>query len=244
LVARWYDAYVQADFDKAFWVEQARQHPGKRLELMCGTGRLSLPILKAGLELTCVDYSEGLLSVLAGKLASMGLHAEVLERDVRDLGLSGFDYAFIGFNSFSELLTKGDQVAALRSTRHALRPDGVLILSLYNPAVRAPELDGQWRERGPFPLQGGGQLEMRGRYLLDPEIGIVVGAQAYREFDARGALTREVEMPMRFRLPEARELEALAAEEGFAPRRWWGDYQGARYEPERSPFIICELQRR
>jgi SAM-dependent methyltransferase len=244
LVAPWYDAYVQVKLDRAFWVAQARQHPGARLELMCGTGRLSLPILRAGMELTCVDYSAGLLSVFREKLAAAGLKARVLHRDVRDLGLSGFDYAFIGFHSFSELLTRQDQLAALRSIRSALVPAGTLALSLHNPVVRGPQLDGRWRGSGPFPLPGGGRLEMKGRYFFDPDAGLVVGAQAYKEYDAGGVLLHEVEMPMQFRLPGVEELEALATEAGFAAHRWWGDYQGGPFVPERSPFIICELRKR
>jgi SAM-dependent methyltransferase len=244
LVAPWYDAYVQVDLDKAFWVEQARQHTGRRLELMCGTGRLSLPILRAGMELTCVDYSAGLLSVFREKLAGAGIEAQLLHRDVRDLGLSGFDYAFIGFHSFSELTAREDQLAALRSIRRALRPAGTLVLSLHNPVVRGPQLDSRWRGSGPFPLPGGGRLEMKGRYLLDPNDGLAIGAQVYKEFDAGGVLLREVEMPIRFRLPSARELEALATEAGFAAHRWWGDYQSGPFERGRSPFIICELRKR
>ena len=43
-VARWYDLYARATFDLAFWVEEARRHPGRRLELMCRTGRRSSPV--------------------------------------------------------------------------------------------------------------------------------------------------------------------------------------------------------
>jgi len=45
-VAHVYDLHLTATFDLAFWVEEARRHPGPRLEVMCGTGRISLPILR------------------------------------------------------------------------------------------------------------------------------------------------------------------------------------------------------
>ena len=74
-VARYYDLCVHPDFDLPFWVEEARRHPGRRLELMCGTGRISLAILREGLPLTCVDYSAGLLSIFREKLSREGLAA-------------------------------------------------------------------------------------------------------------------------------------------------------------------------
>jgi hypothetical protein len=42
-VASYYDLCVETDLDVPFWIEEPRRHPGHRLELMCDTGRLSLP---------------------------------------------------------------------------------------------------------------------------------------------------------------------------------------------------------
>ena len=50
LDASYYDHCVQTDLDVPFWIEEPRRHPGHRLELMCATGRLSLPLLQSVLE--------------------------------------------------------------------------------------------------------------------------------------------------------------------------------------------------
>jgi SAM-dependent methyltransferase len=242
-VARWYDTYVTTGLDVPFWVEWARTHPGRRLEAMCGTGRLSLPILRAGFALSCVDRSAALLGVLRDKLAAVGLAADVFERDVRDLGLAGFDHAFVGFHSFSELVEDDDRRAALRSFRAALRPGGTLTLSLHAPHARAPGLDGAWRELGPFPRPDGGRLEVRGRYRLDPATGEVLGEQRYRELDRAGATVAEATVPFRFSLPEPASVVALAGAEGFTPLRAVGDYTCRPYDPASSPFWIGELGR-
>ena len=54
-VAVLYDIYVRTDFDIPFWLREAKTVAGKVLELTCGTGRVSLPLLRAGVDLTCVD---------------------------------------------------------------------------------------------------------------------------------------------------------------------------------------------
>lgn len=82
-VARYYDAFVRADFDVRFWVQEATARQGRCLELMCGTGRLSVPILRTGRAMTCVDYSHGLIEVLRQKVRDEGLPAEVVEMDAR-----------------------------------------------------------------------------------------------------------------------------------------------------------------
>ena len=51
-----------ADLDVGFYVEEATKVKGKVLELMCGTGRASMPLLEAGVDLTCVDASERMLA--------------------------------------------------------------------------------------------------------------------------------------------------------------------------------------
>ena len=54
-VADVYDLYVTSALDVGFYMDEAAKVRGKVLELMCGTGRVSIPLLEAGVDLTCVD---------------------------------------------------------------------------------------------------------------------------------------------------------------------------------------------
>jgi ubiquinone/menaquinone biosynthesis C-methylase UbiE len=110
-VADIYDLYVTSDLDIGFFVEEAGKVRGKVLELMCGTGRVSVPLLEAGVDLTCVDASEGMLARLEERLRARKLEARVLRADVRHLDLGEeeeFDLALIPFHSFSELVSPRD----------------------------------------------------------------------------------------------------------------------------------------
>ena len=60
-----YDAFYnssgpQIAGDVAFYARVARELGGPVLELACGTGRIALPLAKAGLHVTGVDRSEAL----------------------------------------------------------------------------------------------------------------------------------------------------------------------------------------
>jgi predicted RNA methylase len=57
LVADIYDGYVRTDLDFAFFREESEKAKGRVLELMCGTGRLTLALLAEGVPMTCVDSS-------------------------------------------------------------------------------------------------------------------------------------------------------------------------------------------
>jgi hypothetical protein len=47
LVADLYDAYVKTDLDIGFYMDLCKGRE-QILELMCGTGRVSLPLIRAG----------------------------------------------------------------------------------------------------------------------------------------------------------------------------------------------------
>jgi|GEM_PF-3676911 len=44
-IAELYDAYVKETFDIPFFLKEAKQSSGEVLELMSGTGRVSIPLL-------------------------------------------------------------------------------------------------------------------------------------------------------------------------------------------------------
>ncbi|MEM9266020.1 MAG: class I SAM-dependent methyltransferase [Cyanobacteria bacterium P01_F01_bin.13] len=67
-VADIYDSYVQTTLDIPFLLDQVKGTSSEVLELMSGTGRISLPLIEAGATLTCVDKSPEMLAILEKKL--------------------------------------------------------------------------------------------------------------------------------------------------------------------------------
>lgn len=72
-VADIYDYYVNLGYDTEFYLQLLKGRDCQVLELMCGTGRVSLPLIENGVNLTCVDYAAKMLSRLEDKLAEKGL---------------------------------------------------------------------------------------------------------------------------------------------------------------------------
>jgi ubiquinone/menaquinone biosynthesis C-methylase UbiE len=95
-VAHLYDFYVNTQFDFPFFLAEAKEARGKVLELACGTGRLSIPLLLAGIDLTCVDYAEEMLKVFRNKLDENRLSCQVAHQDMAELALpERFNLIFI-----------------------------------------------------------------------------------------------------------------------------------------------------
>jgi SAM-dependent methyltransferase len=244
-VADVYDLYVSSDLDISFYVEEATKARGKVLELMCGTGRVSIPLLEAGVDLTCVDASAGMLRRLEERLHARNLDARVVRADVRhlDLGEEEFELALIPFHSFSELVSPRDQELALGAVFDCLREGGHLICPLHNPAIRAGSTDGALRSNGSFPTADGGLLVVSGFETLDEGSGVVDRLQFYEFFNASNELLAKRALPMRFALIDRSGFVELAEAAGFVPVALYGDYGRREYSEESSPFMVWILEK-
>jgi SAM-dependent methyltransferase len=139
--AQFYDASpgaVALTDDIPFYTELAREANGPVCELACGTGRILLPLAKAGIEVTGIDLSQGMLDVLQAKLDKepRDVQSRVALRcaDMRDCRFSQkFNLVICGFNSFLHLLATDDQLACLTSIREYLADDGLLCIAVFAP---------------------------------------------------------------------------------------------------------------
>jgi SAM-dependent methyltransferase len=244
-VADIYDLYVSSELDISFYVEEATRAQGKVLELMCGTGRVSIPLLEAGVDLICVDASKGMLARLEERLCARKLEARVVRADVRhlDLGEEEFELALVPFHSFSELVSPRDRELALEAVFGRLREGGRLICPLHNPAIRAGWADGALRLNGSFPTADGGLLAVSGYETLDESSGIVDRLQFYEFFDASNKLLAKRALPMRFALVDRIGFTEVAEAAGFVPVALYGDYRRSEYSEESSPFMVWILEK-
>lgn len=245
-VAGIYDAYVTATYDFAYFLDEARAAAGPVLELMAGTGRVSLPLAEAGIDLTAVDLSGPMLDQLRAKLAARGLAAEVVEANICQLSLSRRDYALaiLPFQAFAELITPEDQHAALAAVFDHLRPGGRFICTMHNPAVRRRAIDGQLRLLGVVPLSDrAATLMLWSVQQPQPDSPVVRAAQIYEIYDADGRMEEKRFLDVRFRLVEREEFQSLAGAAGFRVTALHGDYDRSPFDPERSPYMIWVLER-
>ncbi|MCE1254067.1 MAG: class I SAM-dependent methyltransferase [Anaerolineae bacterium] len=242
LVAKWYDSYAISEMDVPFFVEACR---GKTsiLELTSGTGRLSIPLLKAGISLTCLDSSAEMLAVFKDKLEYERLNAVLYEMDICHLDLPDtYDLIFIPFNSFAEITAAAAQRQTLNGIYRHLRPAGSFICTLHNPAVRRKNMDGKRYERGRFKLPGSQQvLALASLENYDETLACVNGVQFYDIYDAHNNLIMQREVPLQFCLHSRETFESMVQAAGFEVSALYGNYDRTAYEVSSSPFMIWVL---
>jgi SAM-dependent methyltransferase len=244
IIADLYDIYVPATFDIDFFVKETQKSSGEVLELMSGTGRVSIPLLEAGVKLTCVDLSSKSNDILEKKLLQMGLKADVYQMDICELELSKkFDMIIIPFHSFAHITSPDDQRKALARIQQHLLPGGTFICTLGNPKIRQKAVDGQLRllRKYPLPETQGSLLLLISENNNEADNQVVEAMQFYEEYDAKGVLQCKRLLELHFRLSRKDEFEGLAKDAGFKVKALYGDYAYSEFN-EDSPFMIWILE--
>jgi SAM-dependent methyltransferase len=247
-----YDAIYADRDDAGFWQAMvAAAGAGPILELGCGTGRVLLPLARAGFEITGLDLSPQMLERCRAKLEAEP--PEVRER-VRLLAadMTSFDagrrFAAIlsPFAGFQQLLTVEQQLACLDHCRSHLLPHGRLVLDVPNPDPAPPSFaqDGQGDGEATAELvewTNGRRIRWwmtvvdydRSQQCNKCEV-------TYEIVEADGA-TRRIAETILLRYVFRYELEHLLVRAGFRIVALYGDYDRSPFA-DGSPALIVVAQ--
>lgn len=137
-VAAFYDAQYDRDDagvgDLEFYRERALAADGPVLEAGCGTGRIYLDLLDAGVDADGFDLSAGMLAVLRKRAAERGLDPSVWRADMTSVAVDrAYDLVICPFRAFLHLRTVDDMLAALERFHAALAPGGACALNVFVP---------------------------------------------------------------------------------------------------------------
>lgn len=224
-VADLYDAYVTVNFDIDFYRTLSKECKGQCLELMCGTGRVSLPLLKEGIDLTCVDYSDEMLNIFRKKAAALNIAPNLLCQDVCSLNLNdSYDLIFIPFNSFSEITDSKRQQAALDKVYNHLDNEGTFVCTLYNPEYRIKTADGLLRVLGRFQIDENKSLVVSYYNNFNEKTKNVTGIQFYEIYDKHNKLIDKRYLDICFSLIKKEDFIEMAVSAGFKIKDIFGDY--------------------
>lgn len=244
-VADLYDYYVRADFDLPFFLKETEGYKREILELMCGTGRVSVPLLEHHHRLTCVDYSQAMLDVLADKIQTRHFPVHLVRMDVTELDLGKrFGLILLPFHGLSEIVTAEGQRRTLQRIAHHLEKDGLFICTLHNPVVRLREADGCQRVLGAYRAGGVQQLVVSYTNRYDAATGLVSGWQFYELYNPLNVLVEKRFLPINFRPIWRPDFEAMLEGLHLKVESLYGDYNYAPFDEEQSAYMIYKLRKK
>jgi SAM-dependent methyltransferase len=169
--------FTDFDYGLDFYLSLAKEANGRVLDVACGTGRILIPCLQAGLQADGLDLFAPMLTRCRDKANALGFNPDLYLSDMASFQLDR-KYAFIliAFNAFVHLLTAEDQIGCLRSCREHLQPGGLLSFDTFFPS--SSYVTGIENER---VLEG---------ELSHPEPGLRVRMYDTRSFDRLNQIQR------------------------------------------------------
>lgn len=144
------------------WYAQHVPPGALSLDLMCGYGRLLVPLAATGGKVHGVDLSAAMLARCEDKLGAAGLTAPTFRQDIVQMNLP-FRYgcAFAAAGSFQLITDHAATAAALERIRAHLVDPGILYLECRIPAGASQRLGAPLVEVRTIKLADGSQIALR-----------------------------------------------------------------------------------
>jgi SAM-dependent methyltransferase len=253
VIARWWAQFntsgPEIDYFRPF-VEAGQP----ALDVACGTGRLLLPYLRAGLDVDGCDVSPDMLEHCREAAAREGLEPNLYAQAMHELELPRRYRTVFVCGGFGLGSTRDQDIEGLQRLHDHLEPGGLLVLD-----NEVPYADGaQWqcwlqekRQELPQPRRApgkrrpgsdGAEYELRGRILdfdpLDQSVTWEMEAFMWRDGELLGEETHRLTMRLYFR----NELVLMLENAGFTDIEVWGDHNDA--EPTADDDFLVFLARR
>jgi SAM-dependent methyltransferase len=256
LVAAWWSEFNDASgpHEVAYFVRRIEEGGGPALDVACGTGRILMPCLRAGLDVDGCDVSADMVALCREKAARSGLSPTLFVQPMHELDPPRRYRTVIVCGAFGLGSTRDQDLEALRRFHDCLEPGGALLLD-----IEVPYADGkQWRywlrdERRRLPeaaespserrrASDGSELALRSRIVdLDPlsqRATLEIHAERWRD----GTLEVEEDRALTIGLYFPNELRLMLERAGFVDVRIEGDHNGL--EPTREDdFVVLVATR-
>jgi SAM-dependent methyltransferase len=239
------DAYdlILADipYGRDFYLALAREAKGPVLDIACGTGRILLPCLQAGVDIEGLDLFEPMLARLRAKAAALGQTPTLHRGDMGDFKLDRrFALTMIPFNAFIHNMTQEAQIRCLSRCREHLLPGGLLAFDTFFPSlaiVGAPEKTRVLEGEMPHPKTG---LPMR---MYDTRTFDCVAQTQHslnelEILDANGNIASVIRSQVSSRYIYKHEMELLLRVAGFARWEICGDFDRRPLTNETDAMIV------
>lgn len=218
------------------WLPKNKE--AKILELCCGTGRLTVPIAKAGYNICGVDYTSSMLEQAKVKASEAGLEINFIEADIRSLNLQEkFDFIFIPFNSIHHLYKNEDLFKALNGVKNHLKEGGLFLLDCFNPNIQyIVEGEKEQRKIAEYTTEDGRAVLIK--QTMRYESATQINRIEWHYF-INGEFHSIQNLDMRLFFPQ--ELDSYLEGAGFEITHKFGSFEEERFENKSEKQIfVCK----
>ena len=237
----WENAQTLARRDVAFWRRLAAAQDGRVLELGCGTGRLTIPVARAGAQIVGIDRSEPMLTRARQRLRRSRASALLVRGDIRHLPFrrrTRFSLVMAPYGMLQSLTRERDLRATLAAVHGVLSRGGLFAIDLVPDLPRWAEYDRRVSLSG---RRGHGQIRLTESVRQDRRRGLTVFDQEYEE--RRGARKMVKRFSLTFRTISVAQMRRRLEGAGFRIDAVLGDYDGGPFDERADVWIILARKR-
>jgi SAM-dependent methyltransferase len=234
--------------DVGHYLAVARRTGGPVLDIGCGTGRVAIPLARAGVSVWAVDVSAGMLARLEARLAreppGVRQRVQPVRQDAAGLDLPerGFALAILPFNVLMLIPHLTAQRATLAAAAAHLAPGGELALDVMNPLTQDPGAQTRAVTATPRASPHTGNP-----YIRHDLCGPMDADQRQRLYgwceellpDGRSTVT---DFSFHWRLIFRDELDAMLNEAGFTVTAVTGDFGGAPWTAGSGRIVVTAVK--
>jgi len=235
----WENRQTMARRDVRFWQDMARRVGGPVLELGCGTGRVSFPVARTGVELVGVDRSDQMLRrarrhLNRSRASSRPLFVRADIRALPFVGPSPFALVMAPYGIVQSLVDEDDLMATLRSVARVSRRGTTFGIDLVSDVPAWEEYRGRVRMRGRGPR--GSRIWLVESVRQDRDRQLTIFDQEYTEH--RGKARRVQRFSLAFRTLALPEMLGRVESAGFTVEAVLGDYEGRPWDLRADVWLI------
>jgi SAM-dependent methyltransferase len=241
----WENAQTIGRRDVPFWRDLALKVGGPVLELGCGTGRIGIPLARAGVPLVGIDRSESMLARARQRVrrGRLGGRLRLVRGDIRQLPFARpapFGLVMAPYGMLQSLLQDQDLTATLDAVAAILRPGALFGIDLVADLPSWQEYRGERRLSG-WRRGRRAHVTLIESVRQDRGRGLTVFEQEYVE--RRGRETRSRRFDLAFRTISVQQMTDRVDGAGFRVTAVLGDYDGAAWDPRADVWLILAERR-
>jgi ubiquinone/menaquinone biosynthesis C-methylase UbiE len=240
----WENARTLGRRDVPFWRDVALQSTGPVLELGCGTGRISLPLARAGVSVVGIDRSAAMLARASKRLATLrrrsgpmkSARLRLVRGDIRHLPFEpgSFKTVLAPYGILQSLIRDKDLDATLDAVAQVLAPGGRFGVDLVPDVPNWREYTNKVQMKG--RAAGGAHLTLVESVRQDRRRHLTIFQQTYIERRARES--REHTFDLTFRTLPIPTFTRRLERSGFAVDAVLGDYRGGPWDDRADVWIM------
>jgi ubiquinone/menaquinone biosynthesis C-methylase UbiE len=235
----WENARTMGRRDVHFWRDLARETGGRVLELGCGSGRITLPLARAGVSLVGVDRSAAMLTRARRRTrrAQLSNRVSLVRADIRSLPFRcrQFDLVIAPYGVLQSLVRESELTAALTSVAGLLAPGGTFALDLVPDLATWAEYRRRVRFRG-LRRSGGTRLTLIESVRQHPRQHVTVFDQEYIE--QKGDVRARRHFSLTFRTLSVPQVSRRLQRAGFRIAALFGDYDRKPWDRDAEAWLV------